>query len=472
MKYFVPIFLLIPYLVLLIKFPEFKVSDPYELFSVFKFTFLQAFLSALISTVTGVFVGLSLASTFSSKKYKWWELICYLPCFIPALFIMFSYLNIAQLLQVNISGLFGIVAIHSLINIGLVAALYATVVISKTSLSNKLSLVQGLNKFDYVFKILIQLTIKDIIFIFSTVFIFCFTSFSIPLIIGGVSSTTLELLIYEKLIVQNDVGQAFTLAVTQFLFLVLVMFFANKIQPKEISFEDNKVVFFKTKSFLAIPMLITIFLTLGMFLNFNFSIGNVFSFETLIYSVLFAVICGYSMFCFCQLVFALLPSNKLEKFLALYSSPSTVLVGLAFILLFQNHIVLLQFSVICIFIILFFPYLYKMFVQTFISELLPSLKLARVMGGARFLRFKMISFPLSFHACLFMAFLTSVWVLGDYAVSSLIFEADKTLALKAKNYMRSYRMSEASNVIVLIVICELILFLIYKGILNVSGKKY
>lgn len=112
-----------------------------------------------------------------------------------------------------------------------------------------------------------------------------------------------------------------------------------------------------------------------------------------------------------------------------------------------------------------------MFIQSYLGELIPVLKLSKVMGAGALLRFKMISFPLSYNLCLFIAFLTSVWVMGDYAVSSLVFDSDSTLALNAKNYMRSYKMNEATNVIILILICELIIFLIYKGLLNVSNKK-
>ena len=113
-----------------------------------------------------------------------------------------------------------------------------------------------------------------------------------------------------------------------------------------------------------------------------------------------------------------------------------------------------------------------MFIQTYLENLAPALKLSKVMGASAWLKFKMISFPLSYNLCLFIAFLTSAWVMGDYAVSSIMFESDSTLALKAKGYMRSYKMNEASSIIILIVGCEIILFSIYKGLVNVSNKKH
>jgi len=343
--------------------------------------------------------------------------------------------------------------------------------LSKSSLSNQLSLVQGGSTFNYIVKVLIPLTAKDIMFIFSSIFLFCFTSFSIPLIIGGVRSTTLELLIYEKLIISNSVEQAVVIALIQFIFLLGIMLVVNRIDLKNTKLSSQQNSYFSFKGFLIIPMVISLVLALGLFINLNLSLLSVFNAEIILYSLFIALIAGYTMFMFCQLLFFLLPSRFLEKFLLSYSSPSTVLVGLSFVILFNHNSDIKFLSIFLIYIILFIPFLYKMFIQSYLGELIPVLKLSKVMGANALLKFKMISFPLSYNLCLFIAFLTSVWVMGDYAVSSLVFDSSSTLALNAKNYMRSYKMNEATNVIILMLICELIIFLIYKGLLNVGNKK-
>lgn len=469
---FIVLLLLSPYLILVTKFPSLNLINISEFIAVFQFTTKQALLSAFISTSLGLLVGFSLASIENKKAYKWCELACYIPCFVPVIFVVFSFLNISQLFGFSLSGLFGIVSIHSLINIGLVGVLYSKVILNKSSLSNQLSLVQGISKLDYFFKILIPLTKKDVLFIFSSIFLFCFTSFSIPLIIGGIKSTTLELLIYEKLIISNSVEQAVLIALIQFVFLVIVMLAVNRIDLKNTNAVSLKSSYYKFKGFLLIPIVITVSLVLGLFINFNFSLSGVFDLNLILYSLFIALMAGYAMFIFCQFVFFLLPSKFLEKFLLSYSSPSTVLVGLAFVLLFKESSSLKVLSIFLIYIIIFIPFLYKMFIQSYLENLAPTLKLAKVMGANAFLKFKMISFPLSYNLCLFIAFLTSVWVMGDYAVSSLVLGADSTLALSTKSYMRSYKMNEATNVIFILLLCELVIFLIYKGLLNVSNKKH
>ena len=108
------LFLLSPYIILVAKFPSLNLINITEFISVFQFTTKQALLSAVISTGLGLLVGLSLAAVKNKKKYRLYELICYIPCFVPVIFIVFSFLNISQLLKFSVSGLFGIVTMHSI----------------------------------------------------------------------------------------------------------------------------------------------------------------------------------------------------------------------------------------------------------------------------------------------------------------------------------------------------------------------
>ncbi len=471
----VGLFLISPVFILLISYPGFSVVDSSEVFQVFKFTFHQALVSSLLATVFGALAGLSLSSIFDSKKYSFVESLYYAPSFVPVLFVVFSCLNIGNLWQISFKGFWGIVVIHVLINVGLVGALYSKILIHRLSLMNRLSLVQGLGVWRYLRKIVFAHTKKDLLFLFAVVFIFCFTSFSIPLIIGGVNSTTIELLIYEKLVVLGEVEQALSLALLQLLFLVFFLGLINFTQAKEKAITTSWNPFFKNKIFLLVPIFSFIVLFVGLWLSASFSLGwftELALLPTLIKSLGLALFCGYSIFLFFQFIFSILPHSTFEFFMSVYSSPSTVLIGLALVVVssvwWQGRWLVLLFG----YVLLYVPVLFKMFVQNFLSSLKPALKVSRAMSANYWLRFKMITFPLSYSLCLFLGFLTAIWVLGDYALASLLLEADSTIALVAKNLLRSYRLDQASFVITIIIFCEFIIYLLYKGLAYVGGQKY
>src|SRR5690606_37466939 len=60
---------------------------------------------------------------------------------------------------------------------------------------------------------------KDLFMMFLYVFAMAASSFSVPIIVGGRATSTLETLIYEKVMVESQLGQAVVLCFIQFAML-------------------------------------------------------------------------------------------------------------------------------------------------------------------------------------------------------------------------------------------------------------
>ncbi len=468
--FFLILFLLSPFLILFFNITELNFSLTSEVKHVFAFTFEQSFLSALISVVLGFMGSLGLISLQNKKVSKAMEFMALAPCFVPVIFVVFSCLNISSFFKFSLQGLFGIIFVHSLINTGVCSVLFSTALKNKIAVINKLFVLHSKNSFVYVCKFILPLMIKDIVYIFSSVFLFCFTSFSIPLVIGGVQSTTVDLLIYEK-ILSGELSLAVTLAFVQFLFLALILFLLNSFKGNESSIEVSRIPWPRLSPLIVFAALPFIILCAGFVSPMSFSQNTSFYLKMSLNSLFIALLAGYLMFMFVQFLLAFLPNKFLEFFLQHYTSPSTALTCLA-VVIFISSSVVLKLSLFWVYLILFIPFLYKMFLQSFVDQIRPVIKLAKTYGGDRWMIYKVVIFPLSYKVTLLVAFIAAAWVLGDYAVTSVLLGDLSTLALNIKNSMRAYRLDESFGLLMILLLGEGILFIIYRGLLKFGNKEY
>ena len=200
-----------------------------ETLPILKYSLLQAVLSASISTILGIL--LAKAFFYLEFKSKTWLYKSILFVWsLPSLVIIFAVIGIwgnsgwiAQVMKwigidwhSNIYGLQGILIAHGLLNIPLVTKYCVEALALIPSSQYQLSAQLNLSGWNY-FRIVEFPMFKRILpYVFLTIFMICFTSFPIVLMLGGGPKySTLEVAIYQAVSFEFDFAKAVMLIMMQ-----------------------------------------------------------------------------------------------------------------------------------------------------------------------------------------------------------------------------------------------------------------
>ncbi|EXI62346.1 thiamine transporter [Mannheimia granulomatis] len=236
--------------------------DVNDVLHILTYSGLQAALSAIFS----LFLGSILARSFFYLEFKGKHLLYKIISFVwalPSLVIIFAVIGIlgnagwlakiCQLLginwQFNLYGLQGILIAHCLFNIPLVMKYYFNGLALIPS--SRFQLAAQLNLKGWQFIRIVELPIiKTLLpYIFMTVFLVCFTSFPIVLMLGGSPKySTLEVAIYQAVTFEFDFAKAVILIAVQFILglcLQLVMHAVSINTLKQFNQQPNRIDIWK-----------------------------------------------------------------------------------------------------------------------------------------------------------------------------------------------------------------------------------
>jgi len=196
------------------------------------FSLTQATVSSVVSTVLGFFAALSLLAT-GLRGAKILRALSILPFMAPSMVvvsgfttlyapngIVSSYIPQAAVLG---QGFWAVVAAHVFYNIPLALNLiYSSIVSIPKELIDSATLF-GRERITYLIKkILLPYSKTAILSSFILTYIYCFISFAIPLNLGGVRYSTLEVYIYSYYKFTFNTGYAASVALLQFTLLVIL----------------------------------------------------------------------------------------------------------------------------------------------------------------------------------------------------------------------------------------------------------
>lgn len=465
------LFLLFPFLFLLTQFPFTRMPDGSELLWAFKNSLIQSMLSALFSLSAGCWVALGLL-TFNEKRSpvtrRAFEILCLLPNFLPPIFILLSILNVIDPFPIGIAG---IVIVHTFMNFGLAAVLIARTIESKISGLVELAYVEGAPRGLFISKVLLPLLKKDIAIIGLFIFVVCFGSFSVPLIVGGGKGTTIEVLIYEKIRLSTDWGDAVLLALMQsaFIFIVSSILVIQKTGVSRRSYANMSLLrsssgigvliflsylylYGYVEGFIAgLPMLSTLYdLQSAIIWNFLGSLVIGLSVGLLSYMTLFAI-----AYCWPKLWF--------EKFMNGYVAPSTSLACFSLLLIGPNEGLFSYIKISVAMLLLSLNSLFRIGWGETLNSLKSQVTVAHSMGASRHQIFKEILFPQLSKQAGLIAGMASVWACGDFAVSRILAHGDLTIAMMTETLMSGYRLHQAIILSSLIIVSGSLCFLFFVG---------
>ncbi len=214
-----------PFSLFFFKVFEFSFLPLSEWAQIFFITLSQAFLSLILSFILA-FIGTLGLLAFAEKKYFiFLECIYLIPILLPAIVIVGSMMNVFENFVQFPFGLLPLVFCHALSYSGAISVFLARIMMTKCFSICEWARVHGTSRFKLFFN-LIRFVIKtDVQLLALTVFCFCFTSFSIPVLMGGPYWRTIEVAIYEYLKDISTWPFALTLLVMEVLFIFLMLCF-------------------------------------------------------------------------------------------------------------------------------------------------------------------------------------------------------------------------------------------------------
>ncbi len=448
-----------------------------DVFTVFAFTAWQAFLSALGSMIFGVLSASGLLYLHTSRAHQRFHLLqvlMLLPNAIPVLMLILSCLKLFP----ETRGLAGIVWIHVLLNSGLVALAFFRLVSGKMSGMSELAWIEGASRRNFIFKAVIPYLGGDLSLIFLSIFALCFTSFGVPLIVGGSHATTVEVLIYEQLRLSNSFGSAWGLAVLQMLFIFALSSFF-RFQETRLAPREFVAPLLSSKACVTLALLPPLIVVFGLLDGFREGFRHLRGLTDLL-QLLPELLAGSMLVGFGVGLFTLMflitlvyigPDGWLRMVLLGYVAPSSVLTGFALLILFHGTGALSLLKISIGVTLVSIPTFYRLQWDAVITSMQGQVDVARTLGADELLIFDRILLPQVWQPACFLSGIAAFWAWGDFSISTVIAERSLTVALLVEQLMQSYRFDVATVLVWLLLFGGGVTFLIFWGLGHVISEE-
>lgn len=473
------LFLLFPFLFLITQFGVSEAPDAGELWWAFKNSFWQASLSAVFSLLIGFWVSLGLLSFQNSERRRWrsvLDVLCLLPNFLPPLFILLSVLSVVEPFPMGIPG---IVLVHTIINFGLVAVLLAGIIENKLGGMIELAYVEGASRWQFLRKGLFPALQKDILLLGLFIFVICFGSFAVPLIVGGGKGTTIEVLIYEKIRLSSNWGGAVLLALLQSVFIFALSFIVSQGKATP-SAKRTQMSLLKSPSGVFVVIAISFLYLYGYFEGVISGFAMISTFHelqsALVWNFVGSVGLGLTVGLLCYISLLLIaycwPKQWFEKFLGGYVAPSTSLACFSLLILGPNEGFYPFIKIPIALVLLNVNALVRMGWSGELQALQSQMTVAYAMGASPTQIFRSILFPQLSERAGVLAGIAAIWACGDFAVSRILAHHDLSIAMMTETLMSGYRLNQAMVLSTLIIVAGVLCFVLCVGGSRVLRRKF
>lgn len=474
---FILVFLAFPFLTLLYYVGQGELRFHSELLQVFAFTTWQAFLSAVGASIIGGWSALGLLRLHAQgemKRLRILEFIVLLPNAIPVLVLILASLKVFPQLR----GLVGIVWVHALLNAGLIGVGLCRLIVGKMAGMSELAWIEGASRFQFVVRGVLPYLKGDLLLLFLSVFSLCFSSFAVPLILGGTQATTVEVLIYEKLRVEASLAQALGIAVLQMVFLIVMAWGLRhqetKLAPKEGCSPLLGSYFGLSMAFIpALVILLGLVEGLLRILSNPSEVAAVLpSFkESLGGSIYVGLLTGFLTLSVLLMLAYLKPTGSLRKLLVGYVAPSSVLTGFALYIFWPGTGIVSLTKIAFGITLVSVPAFYRLQWDALVSSLSGQVVVAKTLGASEWQIFDRVILPQVWKQGCFLAGLVAFWAWGDFSISTVIAERSLTLAMHVQQLMESYRLEVATGLVWLLLIGGALSFMFFWGLGHVFSEE-
>lgn len=487
---------LFPYFYLLSQFPAVSRIDGEELLWAVTNSAKQAGLSALFASLLGFILALGL-NRLASQATPWARRLdvflqtgLLLPSLLPPVFIILTFLSWVQPFPFGIAG---IVIVQTPIMAGFAAVTLRRQMADKVAELALVAEVLGAGRWLFWRKSF-PLLQRDLLTTAGFLFVWAFTSFSIPVVLGGGRGTTLEILIYEKIRISGDWGAALSLALVQS-FLVggmMVLLPTANVANGGFTRGPGHSRLLQSKIGLGLAaIMVASFVLPWLMLSWS-GWGYIFSAEGVLPQALQATWLSLRLGLFAgglHLVVLILFarasfSSWIRLFLRAYFAPSMALLGLCGLglqswlvdvdpsrfLLFGGFDIAPITYVFCL-VVAFAPALYRIGVDGSLADLQEQVQAGRVLGASNALLFARIILPQIWPRLCLLSSLAALWAVGDFALAKFFYDSGETLPLMIENLMASYRIDPALSLGHMVFLVGAILFFTFWRLGHVFDSK-
>ncbi len=494
-----------------------------RVWSLLKFTLYQAFLSTVLSLAVGVLLAWSLAHQSHFKGRSFLVALFSSSLVLPTLIVVFGligifgrngYLNQATLFLFDTSfgsylyGLGGILLAHVYLNASFAsrALLHSFESIPK----EKYKLAKSLNfsvfeRFLYVEYPALKSTLLSI---GSTIFLLCFTSFAVVLLLGGSPSyNTLEVAIYEAVKLDFDIGMALKLALIQLSISAVLVIFSSSFRTGLSNLKtDAMLIPWKESKVLqifqwAIIGLFTLFFVLPLVVIVLDGVGadftRILSEELFIKSFITSIVLATVSSIF-TVIIAILLSNTRRNFILetrlaekpfakmfnvivafsgnLYLAIPSLVMGLGFFLLSQKYeasvFVWATAALLTANVLMSLPFALSVLTPAMQKTAQRYDKLAFSLGLTKVQRWFYVEYPYIKSSLGYIFALSFCFSLGDLGIIAL-FGSDEftTLPWYLYQLMGSYRTTDAAGVALVLLVLVLSIFVVLPRLFRSESVK-
>ena len=439
---------------------------------------LQAALSALGSVGLGYLGAIGLMG-MGPRTAQFCRVLFLIPNFIPALFIALSFLNLWTPFPF---GLIGIVLIQVAINSGLVAVQIFRTFQTSFMLRVEHALVDGASFWTFWRRAGWSESVHVLGQLFIFVFAICFSSFLIPLIVGGGTTYSLEVLIYEHFRFDENLRQALGCALIQLLaFFIFAAFAKVQILPDrqgEGEVRADGLLREIGKPILAVPVLVLSSICIvGLGFGWGAAMEQLRSLPLLqeelplqiLTSLSIGLGSGVMILILLLLTVLFSPAPYRHRLLNSFQGSGAVLTGLALVLIARFfsvgaqspalRILMTAFGIACV----FFPFLFRLRWRLVVQKIAGQIQMAQTLGASSFQIASRITWPQVWPTACDLAGLAAFWAVGDFAVSSFLLSSDSSLSLAARGLMGVYRLELATAYVGLALGLGAALWFFFKG---------
>jgi thiamine transport system permease protein len=461
------LFLLSPYLIWLAKISEWRIPGAQEWMYPLLMASFQSALSAGFSLLVGFVLFLSVQGWKSLHIRKGMEILLLIPSTVPALFVALGMISIFSRAGRFPYGLGAVVLAHVVMNAGLVAVAFQSLVAARLGGIVEAAVLMGSSRLRFWREIGWPVLRSDIACLFLFVFGISFTSFSIPILLGGNLTLTLEAAIYNLIRIDGRWDAAVILAALQAAGLLLLA----ALLPRGF-WPSGKVL--RGGDFLAARSLrFLVFLPVSVACA-GWTVGLISHglapwpkdlpvFEAFLTTFILGLSIGLIHLILFMITAYVMPHRRLVKFLNGYLAPSTVITGFAFLLLPGESVPTRLFLSALAISLISFPLLYRWMVHSSLMALERQVQAARLLGASWSMILFDVVWPQAALPILKASGLAALWGSGDFAVTSMVAGSVNTVPLLITSLIGNYRIESAELLLLPLLVTGFLLYGFFSG---------
>lgn len=468
--------LFLPFILLSSQLGTLTLPSGFKILEILFLSSLQSTMSAIGALLLGFCIARGLWTTHGKTRAAF-EVMAILPLFLPTLHILVSVLNVSQWFGFYPSGIFAVSGFHVLVYSGFVGVAIARIAESRCGGLFELASVEGATPKSIMSQVLLPLLGRDMSRLGLLVFTSSLCSFSAPMIIGGASGKTLEVVIFESLSSSEGLSGALATAWLQlFIIFLLSLFLPSLVEPRR---GQTNLQQMGSRWLLCLPLMVLAVCGLGWVKGLKQGFSQWLMYEerwldfvlSLHSSLLLGVICGAMVLLLLAIAVYSFADLVLEKILKGYFAPSAALIGLSLLLIGSTSWFEQLIKVAYGLAILFLPVLYRWQMASQLEELRGQFRMAQLLGASRWQIFRYILWPQTSRGAFQLAGVAGFWAVGDFALSVMLFREDITAAQWIKSLISFYRIEMAAVALWPLIFVGILCYLFFLGAYYVSGAR-